>query len=298
MKRLIVNADDFGLTSGINRAIIQAHNSGIVTSASLMANSRAFDSAVELAKTAPSLSVGCHVVLIDGRPITPAARIPSLAPGEDGNSAVFRGSLVAVAACILQRRIRPEEVRAEAMAQIRRIQATGIRVSHFDSHKHTHVFPSLLKPLLQAAKTCGVRALRNPFAPRKPLQIGRLLRNPVLWPRYGPVKLLRILARSFRAAVAAEDMVTPDGTFGIVVTGCLTPELFASIATCIPEGTWEFVCHPGYVDDELRMVETRLCDARGTELEVLTSGAARRSLEANGVELISYLDLLAAPAIS
>ena len=286
MKRLIINADDFGLTAGINRAIIQAHNSGVVTSASLMANSRAFDGAVELAKSAPRLSVGCHVVLIDGGPITPTAQIPSLAPGVRGKPDVFRDSLVAMAACALQRRIRPEEVRAEAMAQIRRIQATGIRVSHFDSHKHTHVFPALLKPLLQAAKICGVRAVRNPFSPRKPLQIGRLLRNPVLWPRYGPVKLLRILARSFRAAVAAEDMVTPDGTFGIVVTGCLTPELFASIATCIPEGTWEFVCHPGYVDDELRMVETRLCDARGTELEVLTSGAAQPRGQWSGVDLL------------
>ena len=290
MRRLIVNADDFGFTAGVNRAIVEAHTRGIVTSSTLMANGRAFDDAVGLAKTVPRLSVGCHVVLIDGEPVLDALHLPTLAVADSGG-ARFRDGLTFFAARALAGRLDPGEIEAEARAQIRKLQAAGIDVSHVDTHKHTHLFPAVLRPLLRATRACGVHAVRNPFGPRTPLKSSELLKRPNLWTRYAEVRILRTLASKFRETAQREGMATPDGTLGIVVTGALDERLFRAIAEIIPEGTWEFVCHPGYNDDDLKSASTRLRESRETELRVLTMPEARELLSNQGIELISYRDL-------
>ena len=288
MRRLIVNADDFGFTAGVNRAIVEAHTRGIVTSSTLMANGRAFDDAVRLAKTVPGLSVGCHVVLIDGEPVLAAEQLPSIASA----GARFGSALKSFAARALAGRMNPQEIEAEAGAQIHKIQATGIRVTHVDTHKHTHLFPAVLRPLLRAARTCGVRAIRNPFGPRRPLKSGELLKRPGLWTRYAEVRVLRVLASRFRDAAKREGLISPDGTLGIEVTGALDEKLFRAIAAAIPEGTWEFVCHPGYNDNDLQSANTRLRESREIELRVLTMPEARDLLLQQGIELLSYRDLV------
>jgi chitin disaccharide deacetylase len=302
VRRLIVNADDFGYTSGVNRAIVEAHSRGIVTSSTLMAGGPAFAEAVQLAASVPKLSLGCHVVLIDGRPILGADQIPSLAPksshsnsGIDSHSnsaAHFREGLKGFAVRAVAGRISAEEVAAEATAQIRKLQAAGICVSHVDTHKHTHLFPRILRPLLWAARECGVRALRNPFGPRFPMRSTQLLQRPNLWTRYAEVRILRRFAGKFREAVAREGLVSPNGTLGIEVTGTLDETLFQALAESMPEGTWEFVCHPGYNDADLRASNTRLRESREAELRVLTLPAARQVLAQAGIELISYRDFV------
>jgi len=295
VRRLIVNADDFGLTAGINRGIVESHTRGIVTSATLMANGRAFDDALRLADSVPHLSVGCHVVLIDGEPVLDAKQLPSItSTSADSNGVGFRDGLRAFALRALSGRLEPAEIEAEASAQIRKLQSAGVRVSHLDTHKHTHLFPAVLRPLLRAARTCGVRAIRNPFGPRKPLKSSALLKHPNLWTRYAEVRILRSLAASFREAATDEGFVTPDGTLGIVVTGALDEKLFRGIAAIVPEGTWEFVCHPGYDDDDLKSVKTRLRESREIELRVLTMPEARELLLQQGIELISYRELIPA----
>ncbi|MGO9083851.1 MAG: ChbG/HpnK family deacetylase [Candidatus Sulfotelmatobacter sp.] len=288
MRRLIINADDFGFTSGVNRAIVEAHTRGIVTSSTLMANGRAFAEAAQLAGTVPRLGIGCHVVLIDGEPVLGAAQLPSLTTRD---SARFRDGLKTFAARAVAGRIDAEEVTAEATAQMRKIQSAGIAISHFDTHKHTHLFPKILRPLLRAAAACGVRALRNPFGPRLPLRSSQLLARPSLWTRCAEVFVLRRFAGSFRRAVDKEGFVTTDGTLGIEVTGALDETLFHAIARSIPEGTWEFVCHPGYNDADLQALRTRLRQSREEELRALTLPAARAVLSQEGIGLISYRDL-------
>ena len=286
MRRLIVNADDFGYTSGVNRAIVEAHLRGVVTSSTLMANGGAFDDAVALARTAPKLSVGCHVVLIDGDPLVAPEKLPSITASQK-----FRDGMKTFAVRAISGLIDAGEITAEVTAQIRKIQSSGIAVSHVDTHKHTHLFPRILRPVLQAARECGVRAVRNPFGPRFPMRSGELLAMPRLWTRYAEVKILRRFAGSFHDAVRREGFATPDGTLGIEVTGTLDEKLFQAIASSIPEGTWEFVCHPGYNDAELQAAHTRLRESRETELRVLTLPAARELLSQEGIELISYRDL-------
>ena len=181
---------------------------------------------------------------------------------------------------------------AEVAAQIRRLQSTGLTVTHVDTHKHTHMFPAVLRPLLQAAKQCGVRAVRNPFVPLRPLAFAHLMKRPKLWTRYSETRLLRKFAAQFRRAVADAGMKTTDGSFGIVTTGTWDKKLFAAVMGCIPEGTWELVCHPGYSDAALEAIRTRLRKSRVAELEILTSPDARQILDTHGIELISYRDLL------
>jgi chitin disaccharide deacetylase len=287
LRRLIVNADDFGFTSGVNRAIVEAHSHGIVTSSTLMANGPAFTEAVKLVKRNPRLGVGCHVVLIDGEPLLDREKIPSLT-----HSRRFRDSLKSFAARALSRRIDEEEIFAEVAAQIRKLQASAISVSHVDTHKHTHLFPRILRPVLRAARECGVRAVRNPFGPRLPMRSSQLMQRPNLWTRYAQLRILGGFAKNFRSAVAREGFVTPDGTLGIEVTGTLDETLFHAIAESIPEGTWEFVCHPGYNDADLQKANTRLRESRETELRVLTLPGAREILEQKRIQLISYRDLV------
>src|SRR5207302_8861499 len=116
-------------------------------------------------------------------------------------------------------RLDPQQIEAEAIAQIRRIQSAGIVVSHVDTHKHTHVFPSVLQPLLRAAQACGIGAVRNPFGPRRPLRSDQLFARPGLWMRYAEVRVLRGFSDRFRRAVDQQGLLTPDGTLGIEVTG-------------------------------------------------------------------------------
>jgi len=295
VRRLIVNADDFGFTAGINRAIVEAHTRGIVTSSTLMANGRAFDDAVLLAKTLPRLSVGCHVVLIDGEPVMDAKLLPSITSA-DRDHPRFRDGLKSFAARALFHRLDPHQIETEATAQIHKLQAAGVSVSHFDTHKHTHLFPSVLRPLLSAARSCGIRAVRNPFGPRKPLKSGDLFRRPNLWTRYAEVRILRPLAVKFREAAKGAGLITPDGTLGVVVTGALDEKLFRALAAAIPEGTWEFVCHPGYNDKDLKAAKTRLRESREAELRLLTMPTAQQLLADHGISLISYHDLIAQQA--
>ena len=286
MRRLIVNADDFGYTSGVNRAIVEAHAQGIVTSSTLMANGPAFSEAAQLTKNLPKLSVGCHVVLTDGQPILPAANLPSITTAAD-----FRDGMASFAARAIAGRMDAREISAEAAAQIHKIQSAGISVSHIDTHKHTHLFPKILRPSL--ARRRRVRRSRHPqsfwapAAPSDPTTCSRVR-------AFGALCRVRILggfAGKFGEAVDREGFTTPDGTLGIVATGALDETLFYAIARSIPEGTWEFVCHPGYNDQDLQAGKTRLRESREKELHVLTLPAARHVLEQQGIELISYREL-------
>jgi len=285
VRRLIINADDFGLTSGVNRGIVECHEHGIVTSATLMANADGFADAMRLSQCTPQLSVGCHVVLVDGSPLLAPAHISTLLAKSDGR---FREGISGFGLRALRGRLSPHEIEAEATAQISKLQSAGIAVTHLDSHKHTHIFPQVLESVIRAAKSCGIRAMRNPFGPLGMLQV---VDRPALWMRWFKIAALQGLAAKFRALIKKEGMITPDGTVGIVSTGALDERLFRFIIERLPEGTWEFVCHPGYNDADLRGIRTRLRDSRERELRLLTSDASRNLLTGRGVELISYRDL-------
>jgi hopanoid biosynthesis associated protein HpnK len=289
VKRLIINADDFGMTAGINRGIAHASREGLVRSSTLMASGAAFDDAVRTVK-GMDLDVGCHVVLVGGSPLLDGAEVRSLASSNGNVPARFRSSIVALGVAALRGKLNTAELYREIAAQIHKLQTAGLTLSHVDTHKHAHIFPAVLRPLLEAARDSGIRAVRSPFAPFRVLAAQLL--GPRDWRRGGQVALLRAFHRDFQRELQRTGVRAPDGAFGIVATGSLNSATFEAIAAAIPEGTWELVCHPGYVDAELDRVATRLRRSRETELDLLCSPQARGALERHQVDVISYRDFL------
>src|SRR5215510_2519915 len=249
-----------------------------------MANSRAFEEAVALCKNSPKLGIGCHIVLVDGEPIS--RDLPSLTDG----SGKFKSNVKAFALAAIQKKISPDEIQQEAESQICKIQAAGITLTHVDTHKHTHMFPHVLRAVVKAAKTCGIRAIRNPFEPFRAWP-HFVVSKPGLWTRAVEVSLLLKFANASRRIIDEEGISTTDGTVGVITTGRLTQELLLRTIHALPEGTWELVCHPGYVDADLSAAGTRLINSRQVELEALTSEETRQALKQRGVELISYAEL-------
>ena len=280
-RRLIINADDFGLTPGVNQAVLELNAAGALTSATLMANGAAFREAVHAAFVQTTLDIGCHVVLVDGKPILPHTRIRSLA-SVDG----FRPTLGAFLADLQRGRILASDIEAEATAQIRRIQSAGLTVSHIDTHKHTHMFRRVLAPVLEAARQCGVAAIRNPFEPAwsvRETQAKDLKRRL-------QVVLLRTQRGPFLRAVRRAGLTTTDGAIGVLATGELNAASLDRLLTTMPPGTWELVCHPGYQDDALQGVNTRLRASREVEREALLEALSGKQHE--GIAHISFSALV------
>ncbi len=289
--RLIVNADDFGLTLGVNRAIRELREAGVLSSATLMANGGAFEDAVAIARTDPGLGVGCHVVLVDGLPVSPPASIPTLL-GSDGRS--FRPSLADFVQALLRGQIGEAEIEREALAQVRKLQHAGIAVTHLDTHKHTHLFPRVARALLRVAERSEVPAIRNPFEPSwcRDLRHGSFVRR-------AEVALLGRMQGLFDALPQLLDgrVSTTAGSVGVSATGRLDRSSLHTILHSLPEGCWELVCHPGYNNAELDTVTTRLREHREIEREALLAEIPRRFAQPNPPRLIHYgSDAMGRPA--
>jgi chitin disaccharide deacetylase len=276
---LIVNADDFGLTAGVNRAVAELHKSGVLTSTTLMARAGATAEAIEIARAKPSLGVGCHVVLVDGEPILSPREIPTLVEQKTG---CFPANLTTFLARLFTGRIAAEEIEAEVAAQIRSLQAQGLELTHVDTHKHTHMFPAVLRPVLRAAHAANIRAVRNPFEPAWAVRATA----GAGWARCAEVNLLRNLESSCRRIIAQEGLVTTAGTIAVVGTGVLDGTAIRRLLAKMPGGTWELVTHPGYNDADLAKVRTRLRASRDIERQALS--AIREFPE---IQLISYAGL-------
>jgi predicted glycoside hydrolase/deacetylase ChbG (UPF0249 family) len=276
--RLIVNADDFGLTSGVNRAILELHHAGVLSSATLMARAGATDEAIHIAKATPTLGVGCHIVLVDGEPILPGIRdIPNITdlPGNRFEPTLAR-FLITIHNGFGQSRLGPRiaekvdaQIELEARAQIQSLQSRGLTLIHIDTHKHTHMFPRVLRPVLRAARACGIRAVRNPFEPA--WSVAATPHAPII--RRTQVRLLRLLASSFHRIVAEHGFVTTSGALGVLATGTLDSptlnSLLAAIPPAQPDAVYELVTHPGYNDPALAEANTRLQSSRDTERRAL-----------------------------
>ncbi|MGB8011719.1 MAG: ChbG/HpnK family deacetylase [Terriglobales bacterium] len=296
MRKLIVNADDFGLTAGVNRAIVETHNGGVVSSATLMAKGPAFDDALTAARSAPGLSVGCHVVLVDGTPASPPETIDTLRAIRSAEPDKFYSSLSAFAARAMLGGFDRDQLVAEITAQIRKIQFTGLQVTHLDTHKHAHIFPEILTALLRAARICGVRAIRNPFVPVKAMPARLYKGKRDLWKRYGQVRMLHTFSGQFLQRTRRAGLLTPDGVVGVIETGAADisdngssySSLLRQTLASLPEGTWELVCHPGYDDADLRAAGTRLLGSREQERRLLISAELRQFLEEQKIRVISY----------
>ncbi len=281
MSTLIVNADDFGLTDGVNRAVAELYDAGALTSATLMAHGASFEDAVWKAKSRSDLGVGCHIVLVDG----PTASIPADVPTLLGKNGQLRDSLPRFFLDLQRGRVSEQEVEREATAQIQRLQNAGLTISHVDTHKHTHLFPRVARPLMRAAAACGVRAIRNPF---EPAWSARFTRGAFV--RKVEVTLLRNFETTFRGLCTAFGMRTTDGCIGVSATGRLDAGTLCALLGGLPEGCYELVCHPGYHDQALDRVHTRLRYTREVERQALLEQVPVAK-DTGRIHLIRFADL-------
>ncbi|MGA2771887.1 MAG: ChbG/HpnK family deacetylase [Bryobacteraceae bacterium] len=250
-KQLVVNADDFGFTPDVNQGILEAHRRGILTATTLMANGAAFEDAVRLAGESPSLDVGCHLVLISGRSLSTGNPLPLTVPQ----------LLTAMA----RRQIR---VYDELRAQVRRIVDAGIRPTHLDTHKHTHLAPPVLDAVARLGEEFDIPWVRRPFD----FPLG-LLRG----------RFHRVLKRHGRR--------TTDHFAGFRITGRFRTAGLVDLLDAIPNGSTELMCHPGRCGEALRHARTRLKESREHELAALVAPEVRHALERNGIELVNYAGL-------
>jgi hopanoid biosynthesis associated protein HpnK len=283
-KRLIVNADDFGLTAGVNRAIIEGHTRGAITSATLMANMPAFDAAVRLAQDHSSLGVGLHINITQGRPVAEASRVGSLI----NDRGEFWGTSGAILKRMLAGRLKIEEVVIELRAQIEKALKTGLRLTHVDSHKHTHALPQICEAIISTIKEYGIDAVR---APRERWRFDRGAESFEVIKQSAGAFGISQLCRVSDARLKKSNVRTPDFFFGVARTGFWTKSWLIDLIERLPAGASELMCHPGYEDTELDGVKTRLRASRTNELRLLTDPDVVAKLKENGVELINFSSL-------
>lgn len=274
-----MNADDFGLAPGVNRAILELHAAEVLTSATLMAQAGATEEAVKMALAMPTLGIGCHVVLVDGTPVSDMSKIPSLVDRTTGN---FHPSLGAFLKRSFTARIRSADVEAEAFAQISLLQSFGLRLTHIDTHKHIHMFPAILRSVLRAAKAAGIHTVRNPFEPI--WSLNATTNAPDL--RRAELVLLRRFESKFRRIVEEEGFLTTDGAVGVLATGTVNIATIHALLDAMPDGTFELVSHPGYRDTQLAKAKTRLLESREIERNALMAIKDYR-----GLDLVSFANL-------
>ncbi|MGA3294736.1 MAG: hopanoid biosynthesis-associated protein HpnK [Candidatus Acidiferrales bacterium] len=287
MRELILNADDFGLTRGVNEGIIRAHREGILTSATLMATGPAFDDAVERARANPTLGIGCHLVLTGGIAVAPPEEIPSLADREGR----LPRSLAALVAKISSGKVRATDIEREMRAQVEKIRRAGIEPTHFDTHKHTHAHPRIMKVLAQLAEELGIKRVRKPIENLRDSWKSVRGDAGVSSKQLAAVAAVRVVSSQFYSISKKYGLRSPDNFLGVAVTGQLGAEALCRLIDTLPPGITEIMLHPGICDAELIGTGSRLQRERQLELEGLLAPEVRRAVERQGVRLISYREL-------
>lgn len=262
MKKLIINADDLGLTPGVTRGIMDAHLKGVVTSTSALMNSPYIANSLALARqVAPNLGIGVHLVLTRGKPLRPPDDVPTLVDGHGNFYKLHQ----------LTRHVEDlnlDEIRAEWQAQIEAFIAAGRQPDHLDSHHHSsYSNQSLFTIMLELAREYNL-PIRHPSIPESAYS-GNETMNAVLG-QYSIRSPQACITSFYGQAVSMANL--------------------AAILSTIPEGVSELMCHPGYADSEL-IEGSSYNTAREQELQVLTSPETKAAVEINRIILGRFSDL-------
>lgn len=271
LKQLIVTADDYGLSVAVNEAVESAHRHGILTAASLMVAEPAARDAVDRARRLPKLAVGLHLVVVDGRPVSPASEIPALL-GRDGR---FSTCLACAGFRYFFLPSARRQLETEIRAQYQAFQDTGLKLDHVNAHHHMHLHPTVLGLLIRIGKEFGLRAVR---LPREPL----FHRRRINWTRLFLSPWLALMRRRIgRAGLACNEYI-----FGLSESGRMDTRALVETLRLLPNGVAEVFSHPvmgvggsvsGYCNQE--------------EHAALTSPECATMIRECGIELIAFRDL-------
>ena len=261
MRQLVVNADDFGFTRDVNQGIVEAHKNGILTATTIMSDGPAFQDAVRLAKENPTLDIGVHLVLVGQPP--------------------FPMTVAQLTRAVMLKRI---QIHEELSAQVRKVLDAGLKPTHLDTHKHTHLLPPVLDAVARISEEFKILWVRRPFDfPLTP--------RGVSWKKQAVSRSLRVVRSRFERVLTSHGCRSTDHFAGFQITGKFDASDLASLIRSLPEGSTEFMCHPGIYSDELRAARTRLKESREAELRALTAPEVRDALRESGVELVDFNSL-------
>ena len=282
MKKVIINADDFGLCHGVNQGIILAHQKGILTSATLMANTPGFEEAVELSQENKKLGVGIHLNIVRGEPLLAADKVKTLLNSEG----LFFSSVFLLLRKLVSKKINLQDIEREFRAQIEKTLKAGITPSHFDSEKHIHCFPSIFKIVLKLGKEYGIRKVRyiNEYC--------FSLRNF----RTANSFFLSLFCALMKKKVRESGLVITDRFYGICNRGYMSAQKLKKILANLDEATAEIMVHPGYITQELKDLE-RLVGSyyvnkyRERELEALLDAELKEIVQSQKIQLINFNEL-------
>jgi len=288
MRKLIVTGDDFGLAIPVNEAVEEAHRRGILTTGSLMVSAAAASDAIRRAQALPSLRVGLHLVLVEGRPVLPSSAVPDLvdAQGEFSSHLVRAGIKF-----FFHPRVR-RQLEAEIRAQFDAFRRTGLPLDHVNAHNHMHLHPTVLGLILKVGREYGLKAVRVPYEPFVPSWLmarnaffSRLAGSLLLFPW-----IILMRRRLARAAIQSNQFV-----FGLHDSGDLHLELVLRIVQRLPQGVTEIYFHPATsrCPELLRTMPTY---HHQSEFDTLTNPALRDLLMSSGVQRIAFSDLAEATA--
>ncbi len=275
-RQMIINADDFGLCEGVNKAVAQAHSKGVLTSATLMANTPATDKAIAIAEQMPSLGVGIHLNLTEGRPISSDPLVEPLI-NEKGE---FKYSVYKLAAKSAMSERLLSAIEMELTAQIEAIINKGIKPTHLDSHKHFHCFGPIYKIVCSLAEGFGIGAIRWPWEPATVCSGD--------WPRVGTAARIRALLlrqMTLNCQKADSRFIKNNIFFGAAHTGRIDGAFWEEMGRTQFAGTAEVMTHPGYAQG---LENTRLVGQREAELKWLCEPKTKEILSGAGIELIHY----------
>ncbi|MBN1787673.1 MAG: ChbG/HpnK family deacetylase [Sedimentisphaerales bacterium] len=275
-KRMIINADDFGLCEGVNKAVIEAHKNGVLTSTTIMANMPAVDQAIHFAKDNPSLGVGIHLNVLQGKPLSPDNSIKLLT----NDSGEFKYSAYKLAIETLLCKKTRQAIEIELTSQIASVIDKGIKPTHLDSHKHFHCLEPVYKIVCSLADKFGIRAIRWPWEPATVCSKD--------WPDIelkDKFRAFLVRQMALKAQKLDNRFIKNDIFFGLAHTGRIDDNFWAEIAQTQFAGTAEVMTHPGYADG---LGKTRLVQQRRSELECLCNPATKKLLTQAGIQLVHY----------
>lgn len=282
-KRIIINADDFGMSAAVNEAVAHASTDGILTSATVMANMPGFDEAVRIAKATPRLGVGVHLNLLRGAPLAPAADVDTLVGG-DGR---FLNSALSLVIRFLSGRVDLRHVEMELTAQIEKVIAAGLLPTHLDSEKHMHIIvPDLWEIVCRIATRYGIRCIRIGNESAMP-------RHPFLRSRFSQrVKARIVLRRSLGLSDIASrhGLRRTDRFFGVAMTGNMTTDTYRVVFSTMKDDSLEIMCHPALQPSD-HHARSWLDGRREAEYRALIDPALKKEATARGIELITYREI-------
>lgn len=270
-RRLIVNADDFGLSHSVNEAVIRAHREGILTTASLMVNESGFDEAVQLAKENPGIGIGLHLTLLQGHSTLPPEKIPGLVNARFE----FSNSPVGVGMAYFFRPGLREQLRAEIRAQFEKFHSAGLPLDHVNGHLHLHLHPVIFKILMEDAETLGIRHFR--FT-RDCLARSRKMSSGHLFYKVSHTIIYDSLSRRAREPLRKRNIKHAQITFGLLQDSRVDEGYILKLLPDLPPGDSELYSHPSL-------------DKFKHEFEGLISPSVRDQIQKLGIQLIRYQDL-------